>query len=122
MKKITSFSILIFLVGLVPHVAFAGEYVWGVKTANHDLALKSAFALAESRVASRGKGCVGRGRKDATTENLVMQEDGDKVQFGVFISHHDGSCGKKGNIIKDMARETGIDANKIISAWVSGGQ
>lgn len=121
MKKVLVFALSGILTLLAPSLAYAGEYVWGATSANDDRAMKSAFTLAESRVRSRGKGCVGRGVNDTTTENLIVKEKGDVVQYGVFISHHNGSCNIKKNVIENISRETGIDVNKLVTAWIAGG-
>ena len=120
MKKLVLSAGLLMLVCLIPTKAFAGEHVWGAWSTDDDRAMKSAFTMAQARVQSRGKGCIGRGVKDTTTENLVMEQNGDKVRYGVFISHHNGSCKIKKGVIDDIARETGIDVNKVIGAWVGG--
>jgi hypothetical protein len=121
MKAGLSAVLLALSVALTPSIAFGGEHVWGVWSTDDAQAMKTAFTLAESKVRSRGRGCVGRGKNDTTTEELLIQKDGDKVRYGVFISHHNGSCRIKQSIVQDISRETGIDANRIIAAWVAGG-
>lgn len=116
-KKYLVVAALALSASVFPAVVFAGEHVWGVWSTDHDKAMKSAFMLAESKVKTRDKGCVGRGKDDNKTEELKLEEKGDKVRYGVFISHHNGSCRIKKSILENMSRETGIDVNRIIQAW-----
>ena len=120
MKTALTASALVLIAYLVPSSAYAGEHVWGIWSTDDDRAMTTAFKMAESKVRSRGKGCVGRGKNDTSTEELKVEQDGEKVRYGVFISHHNGSCRIKQTVIQDISRETGIDANKIIGAWATG--
>ena len=120
MKSALFAATLLAAAALTPSLAHAGEHVWGIWSTDDDRAMKTAFTMAESKVRSRGKGCVGRGKNDTTTEELIVQQDGEKVRYGVFISHHNGSCRIKQSIIQDISRETGIDIGRLATAWATG--
>lgn len=106
MKKIVVAiaSTVVVLAGSVPQLAFAGQYIWGAKSSSHKVAMESAFEMARQVVASRHTGCLGPGKKDNTTDSVVIREYGNKVQYGVFISHHDKSCGKDAGILGNANR------------------
>ena len=96
--------------------SYAGDYVYGVWNANVDTAMQTAFAMADAK--TQKSGCIGRGRGDTTTQELIMEQQGDQVRFGVFISFHDKSCGIKRDILTNMSNATGIDFNRIGAAWL----
>lgn len=110
MKKIVvAIASTIVMAGSAPQLAFAGQYIWGTPSANSQEARESAYIAAKEVVKSRKKGCVGPGKNDHTTQAVVQRQNGDKVQYGVFISHYNKSCGKKAGLLGDIDRELNGD-------------
>jgi len=91
--------------------AFAGEYIIGygesVKEAQ-EVALDNALA----KVKSRGRGCIGYASGKNPVERPV--KDGDLWSVRVHISHHNGSCKIKQDVLENFKRESGIDLKKIL--------
>jgi hypothetical protein len=101
----------------VSSFAFAGTYVTGPSHHNLDTAMNMAFALAEAKVRSRKEGCVGRGYDDHTTQEMIINTNNGLFTVSVFISYHNGSCKLKLSTAQNIARETGIDVNRLLRVW-----
>lgn len=110
MKKIVVAiaSTVVVMAGSVPQLAFAGQYIWGTPSANSKEALNEAIVMAKETVKSRKSGCLGPGKDDQVTQAVVKRQDGNKVQYGIFISHRNGSCNIKEGFIGNANRELGV--------------